>query len=151
MQGERYSFLRYRTGDIATGGITTEPCPNCKRTVPRILGDIERTALFYELKGKDGPVTLNGNQLRKQMFAREEVLLWYAEIVSNGSEDLMKVVVKGTSNSDEAALLKALETELGAEFKVPITVESSTLDAVANKVGLERLITEQTIFDTRNS
>jgi phenylacetate-CoA ligase len=144
-------FLRYRTGDIASGGITTEPCPNCKRTVPRILGDIERTALFYELKGKDGPVTLNGNQLRKQMFAREDVLLWYAEIVSNGSEDLMKVVVKGTSNSDEAALLKALETELGAEFKVSVTVESSTLDAVANKVGLERLITEQTIFDTRNN
>ncbi len=27
---------RWRTGDLALGGLTTEPCPNCGRTVPRI-------------------------------------------------------------------------------------------------------------------
>jgi phenylacetate-coenzyme A ligase PaaK-like adenylate-forming protein len=27
---------RWRTGDLALGGITNEPCPNCARTIPRV-------------------------------------------------------------------------------------------------------------------
>jgi len=144
-------FLRYRTGDIATGGITTEPCPNCKRTVPRIMGDIERTQLYLELQGKEGTVEFNVNQLREKMFANEDVLLWYAEINRSNSEDEVKVVVKGTSGADEDALLKTLQQDLQAEYKVPFSVEASTLDAVANHIGLEKYTTEQTIFDHRES
>lgn len=33
------TLLRYRTG-AAVGGLTTEPCPGCGRTVPRILGPV---------------------------------------------------------------------------------------------------------------
>ncbi len=144
-------LMRYKTGDIATGGLTTEPCPNCKRTVPRIMGDIERKSLVYDLKGRDGAFQFNGNHLRKKMFTREDVLLWYVELNRSGSEDNLKIVVKGTSGADEAVLLKTLEQELQAEYKVPVTVESSTLDAVADKIGMEKQITEQTIFDNRNS
>ncbi len=144
-------FLRFRTGDIATGGITTEPCPNCKRTVPRIMGDIERSHLYLELQGKEGPVQFNANQLREKMFANEDVLLWYAEISHSDSGDEIKVVVKGTSGSDEDVLLKTLQQDLQAESKVPLSVETSTLDAVANHIGLEKYTTEQTIFDNRES
>ncbi len=144
-------LLRYRTGDIATGGITTEQCPNCKRTVPRIMGDIERCLLHLELQGKDGAVPFNANRLREMMFAREDVLLWYVEINRSNSEDNLRIVVKGTSGTDEDALLKALKHDLDAEFKVPLSVESSTLDAVANQIGMEKYITEQIIFDKRNS
>jgi len=35
---------RWRTGDLALGGITTEPCPNCGRTVPRIGPTVRRGA-----------------------------------------------------------------------------------------------------------
>ncbi len=143
-------LLRCKTGDVATGGLVTEPCPNCKRTVPRIMGDIERTAMYYEMQGKEGPVHFNGNHLRKKMMAREDVLLWYAELNRNQSEDSLKVVLKGVSGTDEAALMKSLETELQDEFKVPVTLENSTLDAAANKIGIEKFITEQVIFDNRN-
>ncbi len=34
--------IRYRTGDFVKGGITWEPCPHCKRTVPRLSSDITR-------------------------------------------------------------------------------------------------------------
>jgi phenylacetate-CoA ligase len=145
------TLLRFKTGDIATGGLTTEPCPNCKRTVPRIMGDIERKEFYYELQGKDGAVQFNGNNLRKKMIATENVLLWYVEINRNGSEDSLKIVVKGVSGTDETALLKNLEQELQSEYKVPVTLESSSLDAIANKIGLEKFITEQIFFDNRNS
>ncbi len=151
LDGRGTVFLRFRTGDIATGGITTEPCPHCKRTVPRIMGDIERKGLYLELQGKDGPVRFNANKLREMMFAREGVLLWYAEINPGESGESVKVVLKGTSGSDEEKLLVAVQEELQNEFSVPLEVESSTLDAVANKIGLEKFITEQVIFDNRSS
>ncbi len=143
-------LLRCKTGDIATGGLVTEPCPNCKRTVPRIMGDIERKSMYYEMQGKEGPVHFNGNHLRKIMMAREDVLLWYVELNRDQSEDTLKVVLKGVSGTDEAALINSLEPELQNEFKLPVTIETSTLDAVANKIGLEKYITEQVIFDNRN-
>jgi phenylacetate-coenzyme A ligase PaaK-like adenylate-forming protein len=34
--------FRYRTGDVAVGGITNEPCPFCGRTVPRISSELRR-------------------------------------------------------------------------------------------------------------
>ena len=145
------ALLRFKTGDIATGGITTEPCPNCKRTVPRIMGDIERKSMIYDLKSKGGAVKFNANHLRKKMFAREDILLWYVEINRSGSEDALKLVVKGASGTDEKAVIKSLEKELLSGYKVPVSVESSTLDAIANKIGLEKNITEQIVFDNRNS
>ena len=36
--------LRYRTGDLIDGGIIYEPCPHCKRTVPRLVGNISRVS-----------------------------------------------------------------------------------------------------------
>ena len=145
------ALLRFRTGDIATGGLVTEPCPNCKRTVPRIMGDIERREHFYKLKGEDGELVLNGNHLRRVMFARDDVLLWFAEINSAGSYDSLKVMFKATSDNDEAAVLTALEKDLSAEFKLSVTAEGCSLDAVANKIGIEKNITEQIIFDNRSS
>jgi len=145
------TLLRFKTGDIATGGLVTEPCPNCKRTVPRIMGDIERKEFYYKLQSRDGDTEFNLNHLRKNMISREDVLLWYAELNRSGSEDTIKIVVKGVSGSDETALLKTLEQELQTDIMVHFTVESSTLDAIANKIGLEKFITEQIIFDNRNS
>ncbi|OPL10637.1 MAG: hypothetical protein AVO34_10425 [Firmicutes bacterium ML8_F2] len=143
------ALLRFKTGDIATGGLVTEPCPNCKRTVPRIMGDIERKEHILGLQGKTGAVTLNGNQLRRMMFAREDVLVWFAEINKSGAEDALRVVLKNVSGTDEGTVLKAVEESLKAEYQLPVTVEAGSLDAVANKIGLEKAITEQNIFDNR--
>lgn len=144
-------LLRYKTGDIATGGLVYEPCPNCKRTVPRIMGDIERKEHHFELQGKEGSVNFNANELRKMMFSNPDVLLWYVEIERKKSQDSLKLVVKGVSGTDESQLNKSLEKQLQDNFKVPVSVENSTLDAAANKIGLEKFITEQNIFDLRSS
>ena len=46
---------RWRTGDLALGGITVEPCPNCGRTVPRVGPTVRRGAW-------QRVVTLNGRR-----------------------------------------------------------------------------------------
>ena len=144
-------FLRFRTGDIATEGITYEPCPNCKRTVPRIMGDIERKEAFYSMFAGGNEITFNTSALRKYMISRDDILIWYAELENNGNNDQVKVVLKGLSGIDEDTLIKTLKDDLHKEFSLPVEVEKSTLDAIANKIGLEKNITEQLIFDTRNS
>ncbi len=143
------TVLRYRTGDIATGGLVTEPCPNCKRTVPRLMGDIERKSHYYKLSGNEGPVDFNANELRRRMMANADVLLWYVEINRQNGTDGLKIVFKGVSGRDEEALQKNLEQEISETFNLPVTVEKNTLDAIANKIGLEKYITEEVVFDTR--
>lgn len=143
-------FLRFRTGDIATGGITTQPCPKCGRTVPRILGEIERKALYFQMQGENGAVTLNGNALRRSMIGKPDVLQWYSELTRSGQTDGLRVVVKVAKEiEDEKAFTDLLAGQLADEFKLPVSVDTSSLDAIVGKIGMEKMVTEQRIFDLR--
>jgi phenylacetate-coenzyme A ligase PaaK-like adenylate-forming protein len=142
-------LLRFRTGDIATGGLTHEPCPHCKRTVPRLLGDIEQKHLYFTLQGRDGGLAFNGNALAGFMIGREDVLQWYAEIVAKDKAESLRLVVKAVKGSDERETVASLEREIRERFKVPVTVETGALDGIVNTIGLERNITEQRFFDRR--
>jgi phenylacetate-CoA ligase len=42
IDGRGTTLLRYRTGDVAEGGIVYDECPSCGRTVPRIVGPIAK-------------------------------------------------------------------------------------------------------------
>jgi phenylacetate-coenzyme A ligase PaaK-like adenylate-forming protein len=44
LDGHGTVVCRYRTGDLAVGGITWEPCPWCQRTVPRISSELRRAS-----------------------------------------------------------------------------------------------------------
>jgi phenylacetate-CoA ligase len=73
--------LRYRTGDILMGGYTSEPCPNCGRTMPRISCNISRGAVAKEFalaKVKGNLIDLNAFSaiLRNNV----DVLEWLVEI-----------------------------------------------------------------------
>jgi phenylacetate-CoA ligase len=143
-------FLRFRTGDIATGGITTEPCPKCGRTVPRILGDIERKDLIFDMQGGNGPVKFNGNALRRYMLEKTDVLQWYSELTRSGQTDGLNMVIKVSKEiENEKAFTEDLAKQLAGKFTLPVTVDTSSLDAVINKTGMEKSVTEQRIFDLR--
>lgn len=44
ISGHGTTVFRYRTGDMAVGGVTWEPCPWCRRTVPRIASELRRVS-----------------------------------------------------------------------------------------------------------
>jgi phenylacetate-coenzyme A ligase PaaK-like adenylate-forming protein len=44
ISGHGSCVLRYRTGDLAVGGVTRAPCPHCGRTVPRLSSDLHRVS-----------------------------------------------------------------------------------------------------------
>jgi len=76
---------RWRTGDLALGGVTTTPCPNCGRNVPRVGPTVRRGAW-------QNVVTLNGTRswidLRDAgAAAAERTSDWQIELARAGGSD----------------------------------------------------------------
>lgn len=142
-------LLRFRTGDLSTGGLTTEPCPNCGRTVPRLLGDLERLSEQYQFKMAGREQLLNGNQLRCLMAARHDILQWYAEISGDQSGDRLELVVKAAPGACEDELKEGLCRQIIERFGIQAEISSGSLRAITERTGIEKNITEKRIFDLR--
>jgi phenylacetate-coenzyme A ligase PaaK-like adenylate-forming protein len=78
---------RWRTGDLATGGMTTQPCPNCGRTVPRVGPTVRRAAWFMHVSLNGSPTSFD---LRAAgAAAAQRARDWQLELVAkDGSYDL---------------------------------------------------------------
>ena len=50
LDGRGTVLLRYRTGDLAVGGMTSQPCPHCGSTVPRISNELRRVSNMKDLR-----------------------------------------------------------------------------------------------------
>lgn len=143
-------FLRYRSGDFTTGGITYEPCPGCGLTVPRITGEIERLDNYYEIDTGEGKKSFNFNKLRRNLFGVYNLSQWYAEINGGEEGDKLNLVVCGRKNVAEEDLRRELEKtiqESGIDFTCNITF--SALENILQRQGMENRITECRIFDER--
>src|SRR6185295_7823865 len=67
---------RYRTGDLAVGGITWEPCKWCGRTVPRISSELrrasdQRSMDLTKIKGALVDLSLMGSMLSSMREVEE--------------------------------------------------------------------------------
>ncbi len=73
--------LRYRTGDYIDGGLTYEPCPYCKRTAPRLVGNISRASEIRELNlAKLKGTLVDFNQLEHILDDAPHVGTWQLEL-----------------------------------------------------------------------
>lgn len=141
--------LRFRTGDLTTGGLSSEPCPNCGHTVPRILGDIEHRHDYYDLISEKASVVFNGNALRRYMFGCKDVLAWHAEIVSKNGNDSLNITVKPAGGINEEELATKLQNDIREEHRLAVAVKKGSYEAITNKIGLESGISVKQIFDLR--
>lgn len=73
--------LRYRTGDIAEGGIVHGRCPYCGRNVPRIMGQISRTSEIKEMRlDKLKGTLIDFNELEHVLDNCDHIGTWQLEI-----------------------------------------------------------------------
>lgn len=73
--------LRYRTGDLVKGGITCQPCPYCRRQVPRISSEIYRAHHIKNLKlSKVKGTLVDLNAFGKILEAEKGVEEWQIEL-----------------------------------------------------------------------
>lgn len=146
--------VRYRTGD-RTQGIEYGQCPNCGRTVPRILPDIQRSSDIKEfnltkVKGE----LVNLNNFYPVLSGMKEVEEWQIVIGKLNNDpfeiDTLTLYVAlrdGTAFSDatEQKIKRAVE---GA-VNVGVTVMELPLPKLLGRLGMETELKEKRIVDER--
>ncbi len=99
---------RWRSGDLALGGVTRQPCPNCGRTVPRVGPSVRRGAWQRRVR-------LNGRAVRFDFrFAAVSTVpraaQWQIELI--GGEPSGQFFVYIRSRTDDPTPLIELYEEL---------------------------------------
>jgi phenylacetate-coenzyme A ligase PaaK-like adenylate-forming protein len=147
--------LRYRTGDIVSGGIVYGKCPHCGRNMPRLRGEISRTSEIREmwlekLKG----TLIDFNRLEHLLDDCEEVATWQLEIrkAHNDPLDLDELILhvqKANGETDEA-VRGILEERFLAETEThPNRICFHTDEELRRMQGVGAMIKEQRVVDHR--
>jgi phenylacetate-coenzyme A ligase PaaK-like adenylate-forming protein len=80
---------RWRTGDLALGGLSTKPCPNCGRLAPRVGPSVAKGAWqrVVQLNGKRSWIDLRD----AGAAAAERARLWQVELLTDDDGDQLFV------------------------------------------------------------
>lgn len=145
--------VRYRTGDLAQG-IEYGPCPNCGKTVPRILPDIQRKSdvkefMLTKVKGE----MVNLNNVFPILSAIKGLDEWQLVLgkKNNDPHDLDELVLTvsvkpGASFPD---IRTEVEQKLRADMQVTARVEEATTEQLIERLGMETELKEKRIVDQR--
>ncbi len=145
--------VRYRTGDMAQG-IEYGTCPNCKRTVPRILPDIQRRSDFKEfhltkIKGE----LVNLNNVFPLMSSIKGLDEWQLEIRkrNNDPHDLDELVMHVSPRSDAnmSAVQAEIEHKMHNEMQITVKITQQTTEQLIKQLGMETELKEKRILDSR--
>lgn len=147
--------LRYRTGDIAEGGLTWEPCPHCGRRCPRLLGPISRVSEVRELHiDKLKGTLVNFNLLEHLLDDQRGIAAWQIELRKRHDDPLetdeIHLHIAPEPRADPADLTRLVRQRFAEVTEVaPNEIHFEDLPALRERLGLGRLIKEQKLLDAR--
>ncbi|GAC1332096.1 MAG: hypothetical protein NVSMB13_20630 [Mycobacteriales bacterium] len=75
------ALLRWRTGDLLRGPLSTEPCPGCGRRVTRVPDPVLRGALVARLDADTAAPALDLRAVSGALVGRGDVTDWRVEVV----------------------------------------------------------------------
>ncbi len=147
------AVVRYKTGD-RTAGIEYGTCPGCRKTVPRILPDIQRSSDVREFRlTKVKGELINLNNFYPLLSGIREIEEWQVEIRKRNNDpfevDEIVLHVAPTAGQPLAAFRAALEQKLQDAVEVHVAIEEQTLPALLERLGMETELKEKRIVDTR--
>lgn len=96
------ALLRWRTGDLADA-VTTEACPSCQRTVPRVVG-ARRGALVPVLVLRGGARAVDLRAVASALSGRPDVADWRVVLARSARDDADELIVHVTlaNGADES-------------------------------------------------
>ncbi len=147
--------IRYRTGDLAQG-IEYGPCPNCGKTVPRILPDIQRRSDVKEFRlTKVKGEMVNLNNVFPIMSAIKGLDEWQLVLGkrNNDPHDLDELVLTVSVKPDASfeAVRVDVEKRLRAEMQVSARVSEATTEQLIERLGMETELKEKRVIDQRST
>jgi phenylacetate-coenzyme A ligase PaaK-like adenylate-forming protein len=155
IDGRGSVVLRYRTGDFVDGGVTWEPCPYCKRTVPRIIGNISRASNVKDLNfSKVKGTIVNFNDLQMLLDDVPEVMEWQLEIRKRNDDPLecdeLVLHFAPSDSVDPAALEQKVRALFAQRSEVtPNRIETHTVAEMVKRIGVETQLKEKRVVDNR--
>ncbi len=149
------ALLRYRTGDVVKEGLTFEPCPYCKRTVPRLGPTINRLSDYKEFQMTKVKGTLvDLNALYPILSGHPGVQEWQLVIDKRNNDpfdlDEIYLYVTPMEGFKERALKQELEEIIQRELEVtPTKITFQSLDKLLDRLGMDTHAKELRIVDQR--
>jgi len=147
--------LRYRTGDCIDGGLTYEPCPYCRRTVPRLVGKISRSSEIREMNlDKIKGTLVDFNELEHILDDAPHVGSWQLELRKKNDDpnELDEIVlhVQKIDGADEAQLSRDLSERCYKIADVhPNKILFHDVQKMRDLQGVGTQIKEQKLVDHR--
>jgi phenylacetate-CoA ligase len=146
--------LRYRTGDLIEKGITSEPCPHCGRTCPRLLGKISRVSDFKNLHiDKLKGTLVDFNSLENILDDTEGLGAWQVELRKRNDDPFesdIVIVHAAIMKGDEEHLRESIHDRFlrSTEF-APNEIKFHTWDEMRKMQGVGKELKEQKVKDSR--
>lgn len=147
--------LRYRTGDIAEGGLSWERCPHCGRLGPRLLGPISRVSEVRELHlDKIKGTLVNFNLLEHLLDDQKGVAAWQIELRKRDDDPLevdeliLHVAPENGVNVEDLQHRVARRVAEATEVS-PNAVEFHDLPNLRARLGVGTLLKEAKLLDRR--
>ncbi len=156
LAGRGSCVLRYRTGDIADGGIVYDPCPGCGRIVPRISSSISRRSDVGEFKlTKIRGTLVDLNAFVQLMPEVPEVVEWQLVVRKHNSDpddlDELALSIALRPGADAHAVKEQIASRLLAAIEVvPNEIEVLPLAQLEANLGLDTQLKETRIRDLRD-
>lgn len=147
--------MRYRTGDLAEGGMTWERCPHCGRTSPRIIGPISRVSEVRSLAlDKVKGTLVNFNVLEHLLDDQRGLAAWQIELTKRNNDPLevdelhLHVALEPGLTHSEAEHLIRRRFQEGTEL-LPNAIHFHSLEKLRERLGVGMLLKEEKIQDHR--
>lgn len=147
--------MRYRTGDIAEGGLTWKRCPHCGRTCPRLLGPISRVSEVRELHlDKIKGTLVNFNILEHLLDDQKGVAAWQIELCKRHDDphevDELILHVAPEANTNPDALEQRIQRRFAEVTEIqPNAIQLHELPEMRERLGVGKLLKEVKLLDRR--
>jgi phenylacetate-CoA ligase len=147
--------LRYRTGDYTDGGLTYEPCPYCRRSLPRLLGNISRRSEIKEMNfDKIKGTLVDFNELEHVLDDVPHIGAWQVELrkANNDPLELDELIlhVQRLNGVDEEQLRRELNERCATHLEIhPDQILFHDAEKIRLLQGVGMLIKEQKLVDHR--
>ena len=155
LDGRGSCVLRYRTGDIAEGGIVYDPCQGCGRIVPRISATLSRRTDLSEMQlTKIRGTLIDLNMFLPSMAEVKEVIEWQLIVKKRNDDPLdldeLVLCIAIEPGVDAESLRTRLGHKLLTETEVsPNLIEVLPLETLQRNLGLDTQMKELRIRDVR--
>lgn len=147
--------LRYRTGDIAEGGLTWMRCPHCGRQCARLMGPISRVSEVRELHlDKIKGTLVNFNILEHLLDDMKGVAAWQVELRKYQDDPLERDELILHVAPEDGINTGDLEQRLGRRFAEvteirPNEIYFHDVPDLRDRLGVGRLLKEAKVLDNR--